>query len=76
MWGSWWQDLLLGLAAGLLLAWLALVAVLVIARPRGRLLREALRLLPDLLRLLPRAAADRTYAVAANHPRRPRCPLR
>jgi uncharacterized membrane protein YkvA (DUF1232 family) len=59
MWGSWWLDLLLGVAAGLLLAWLALIAVLVIARPRGGLLREALRLLPDLLRLLPRLAADR-----------------
>jgi uncharacterized membrane protein YkvA (DUF1232 family) len=33
--------------------------VLVIARPRGGLSREALRLLPDLLRLLPRLAADR-----------------
>lgn len=60
MWGSWWGDLLLGLAAGVLLAWVALVAVLVIVRPRGGLLREALRLLPDLLRLLPRLAADRS----------------
>jgi uncharacterized membrane protein YkvA (DUF1232 family) len=60
MWGSWWLDLLLGLAAGLLLAWVALIAVLVIARPRGGLLHEALRLLPDLLRLLPRLAADRS----------------
>jgi uncharacterized membrane protein YkvA (DUF1232 family) len=59
MWGSWWWDLLLGVAAGLLLAWAALIAVLVIARPHGGLLREALRLLPDLLRLLPRLAADR-----------------
>jgi uncharacterized membrane protein YkvA (DUF1232 family) len=60
MWGSRWWELLSGLAAGLLLAWLALIAVLVIARPRGGLLREALRLLPDLLRLLPRLAADRS----------------
>lgn len=59
MWGSWWLDLLLGLAAGLVLAWVALMVVLVIVRPRGGLLREALRLLPDLLRLLPRLAADR-----------------
>jgi uncharacterized membrane protein YkvA (DUF1232 family) len=44
----------------LLLAWLALIAGLVIARPRGGRLREALRLLPDLLRLLPRLAADRS----------------
>ena len=60
MWGSWWWDLLLGLAAGLLLAWVALIAVMVIARPRGGLLGESLRLLPDLLRLLPRLAADRS----------------
>jgi uncharacterized membrane protein YkvA (DUF1232 family) len=58
MWGSWWLDLLLGLAAGLLLVWVALIVVLVIARPRGGLLREALRLLPDLLRLLPRLFRD------------------
>ena len=45
---------------GTVLAWLALIAVLVTARPRGGLLREALRLLPDLLRLLPRLAADRS----------------
>ena len=44
MWGSWWWDLLLGLAAGLLLAWVALIAVMVIARPRGGLLDESLRL--------------------------------
>jgi uncharacterized membrane protein YkvA (DUF1232 family) len=37
----------------LLLAWVALIAVLMIARPRGGLLREALR-------LLPRLAADRS----------------
>jgi uncharacterized membrane protein YkvA (DUF1232 family) len=60
MWGSWWLDLLLGLAAGLVLAWGVLLVMLVITRPRGGLLREALRLLPDLLRLLPRLAADRS----------------
>jgi len=43
VWGSWWLDLLLGLAAGLLLAWAALVVVLIVSRPRGGLLREALR---------------------------------
>jgi uncharacterized membrane protein YkvA (DUF1232 family) len=60
MWGSWWLDLLIGLAAGLLLAWMTLFVVLAIVRPRGGLLREALRLLPDLLRLLPRLARDRS----------------
>jgi uncharacterized membrane protein YkvA (DUF1232 family) len=60
MWGSWWLDLLLGLVAGILLAWVALLVALVIVRPRGGLLRESLRLLPNLLRLLPRLAADRS----------------
>ncbi|MEV6902271.1 YkvA family protein [Amycolatopsis sp. NPDC051372] len=59
MTGSFWWDLLLGIAAGVLVLWLALVAVLVVARPRGDLLREALRLLPDVLRLIRRLAADR-----------------
>jgi uncharacterized membrane protein YkvA (DUF1232 family) len=56
--GSFWWDLLLGILAALLLAWLALVVALIIVRPRGGLLREALRLLPDVLRLLRRLAAD------------------
>jgi uncharacterized membrane protein YkvA (DUF1232 family) len=56
--GSFWWDLLLGVVASLLLAWLALVVALVIVRPRGGLLREALRLLPDVLRLVRRLAAD------------------
>lgn len=60
MTGSFWWDLLIGVAAALLLAWLALVAALVLIRPRGGLLREALRLLPDVLRLVRRLAADKT----------------
>jgi uncharacterized membrane protein YkvA (DUF1232 family) len=48
------------MAAALLLTWIALVIGLVLARPRGGLLREALRLLPDVLRLVRRLAADRT----------------
>jgi uncharacterized membrane protein YkvA (DUF1232 family) len=60
MTGSWWWDLLLGIAAGLLLAWAVLIAALVVMRPRGGLMRQALRLLPDVLRLLPRLAADRS----------------
>lgn len=60
MTGSLWWDLLLGIAAAMLLAWLALIVGLVIARPRGGLLREALRVLPDVLRLLRRLAADKT----------------
>jgi uncharacterized membrane protein YkvA (DUF1232 family) len=55
-----WWDILIAIGAGVLLAWVALIAALVIVRPPGGLLREALRLLPDVLRLLPRLAADRT----------------
>jgi len=55
-----WWDILIAIGTAVLLPWAALIAALVIARPRGALLREALRLLPDLLRLLPRLAADRT----------------
>jgi uncharacterized membrane protein YkvA (DUF1232 family) len=56
----WWLDLLIGLAAALVLAWLALVVVLLAAKPKGPVLAEALRLLPDLVRLLRRLAADRS----------------
>jgi uncharacterized membrane protein YkvA (DUF1232 family) len=58
MTGSWWWDLLLGIAAALAVTWLALVVTLAIVRPRGGLLHEALRLLPDVLRLVRRLAAD------------------
>jgi uncharacterized membrane protein YkvA (DUF1232 family) len=60
MTGSFWLDLVIGIAAALLLAWLALVTVLLIARPRGHLLREALRVLPDVLRLVRRLAGDKS----------------
>jgi uncharacterized membrane protein YkvA (DUF1232 family) len=60
MTGSWWLDLVLGIVAALLVAWLILAVVLAVIRPRGGLLREALRLLPDVLRLLRRLAADKT----------------
>jgi uncharacterized membrane protein YkvA (DUF1232 family) len=56
--GSFWPDLVAGAGTALLLAWLALIVALVLARPRGALLREALRLLPDVLRLIRRLAAD------------------
>jgi uncharacterized membrane protein YkvA (DUF1232 family) len=58
MTGSWGWDLLIGIAAALLVTWLALIATLAIMRPRGGLLREALRLLPDVLRLVRRLATD------------------
>jgi hypothetical protein len=46
MTGSVWWNLVLGLVAALVLVWLALVVGLIVVRPRGGLLREALRLLP------------------------------
>ncbi|ANN16869.1 hypothetical protein SD37_15240 [Amycolatopsis orientalis] len=60
MTGSWWWDLVIGVGAALLLTWVVLVVVLAIVRPRGGLLREALRLLPDVLRLVRRLAADKS----------------
>ncbi|MEU4512371.1 DUF1232 domain-containing protein [Nonomuraea wenchangensis] len=58
MTGSWGWDLLIGVAVALLVAWVALIGVLAVVRPRGGLLREALRLLPDVLRLVRRLAGD------------------
>jgi uncharacterized membrane protein YkvA (DUF1232 family) len=49
---------LAGLAIALLAAWLALAIALLLARPRGARLADALRLLPDVLRLLARLARD------------------
>ena len=60
MTGSYWWDLVIGLAAALVLAWIVLVVALVIVRPRSGLLREAMRILPDVLRLVRRLAADKT----------------
>ena len=53
-------DVIISVAAALLLSWLALMLALAIGRPKGNLLKEALRLLPDLLRLLKRLTTDRT----------------
>lgn len=58
MTGSWWWDLAISIAVALLLAWIALAITLAVVRPRGALLREALRLAPDLLRLIRRLAVD------------------
>lgn len=40
--------IVVGALAGLLLAWLVLLLALLVARPKGGLLKEALRLLPDV----------------------------
>jgi uncharacterized membrane protein YkvA (DUF1232 family) len=57
--GRIWLDVIISLAAALLLSWLALVIALAIRRPKGDLLKESLRLLPDLLRLLRRLTTNR-----------------
>ncbi|MFC8740419.1 YkvA family protein [Streptomyces sp. NPDC057144] len=53
-------DILIAIGAGLLATWLALMIALLLVRPKGALLTEAVRLLPDLVRLLRRLAADKT----------------
>ncbi|AEV73881.1 hypothetical protein MycrhN_3358 [Mycolicibacterium rhodesiae NBB3] len=60
MTGSFWWDLVIGVAVALLVTWIVLVVVLALLRPRGGLLREAMRILPDVLRLIRRLAADKT----------------
>jgi len=52
------MTLVLSIGVGLVATYLALLAALLVARPKDDLLGEALRLLPDLLRLLRRLAAD------------------
>jgi uncharacterized membrane protein YkvA (DUF1232 family) len=56
---AWYWQTLIGIGAALVLAWAALVIALLVAKPKGALLSEAMRLLPDLLRLLRRLATDR-----------------
>jgi len=58
-----WWEVAIGLAAGVLLAWLALVAALyVVGRRQGdrTTFTDVLRLLPDVVRMLRRLAADDT----------------
>lgn len=55
-----WWVLLLGVAGGLVVIWLALVAALWVAKPDEVGLQAMLRLLPDVIRLLKRLAGDRT----------------
>ena len=52
------MKLALTIGIGLAVAYLALLAALLVARPKGTRLGDAMRLLPDLLRLLPRLATD------------------
>lgn len=60
MTGSFWWDLVIGLAVALVLSWVALMIALIVVRPRAGLLREAIRILPDVLRLIRRLAADKS----------------
>src|SRR5215468_8886691 len=55
---AWYWRTLIGIAAALVVAWVALAIALLVAKPRGVRLSEAVRLLPDLLRLLRRLATD------------------
>ena len=55
-----WWNVVIAVVAGVLAAWLVLVAALLAIRPKGGLLTEAVRLLPDLLRLLGRLSGDKT----------------
>ena len=54
------MTLVVNMLAGVAVGYLALLVALLVARPKGSLLGEAVRLLPDLLRLLRRLAADST----------------
>jgi len=55
-----WRDLLIAMAGAFILTWLALIVAIVAIRPKGNLLREALRILPDLVRLLKNLSTDST----------------
>lgn len=53
-------DTLIGVAAALVVSWLVLIVALLVLRPKGAMLADAVRMLPDLLRLVRRLAADRS----------------
>lgn len=55
-------GLLVGIGVGLLAAWLALIALLWILRPRDVRLGELVRVVPDIVRLARALLADRTVA--------------
>jgi len=59
------MTLVLTIALGLALTYVVLLGALLVTRPRGNLLGEALRLLPDILRLLRRLAGDARVPRAA-----------
>jgi uncharacterized membrane protein YkvA (DUF1232 family) len=52
------MNIVIGIAAGLAVSYLILLVALLVTRPKGNALEEALRLVPDLLRLSRRLAFD------------------
>lgn len=56
---SWWSALI-GVAAGVVLLWVALIVALWIGKPDELTVKDVLRLLPDLVRMLRRLAGDKT----------------
>ena len=59
------MTLVLSIIAGVALAYLCLLGALLVARPKGSLLREVVRVLPDLVGLLRRLAGDADVPRAA-----------
>jgi uncharacterized membrane protein YkvA (DUF1232 family) len=55
-----WREVLVGVGIALVTCWLLLLVGLLLVRPRGGLLKEAVRVLPDLVRLVARMARDRS----------------
>jgi uncharacterized membrane protein YkvA (DUF1232 family) len=53
-------GLLVGILAGLLVAWVAFIALLWLIRPRDVALRDLIKVVPDLLRLVRDLLADRS----------------
>jgi uncharacterized membrane protein YkvA (DUF1232 family) len=57
VWSNWW-SVPLGVFAGVLLLWVALVVAFWLVKPDEYAIRDAMRLLPDVVRLIKRLAAD------------------
>ena len=53
-------EVVVGVAIGLALLWVALLALFFVFRPKGVPIREILALIPDVLRLLRSLVGDRT----------------
>jgi uncharacterized membrane protein YkvA (DUF1232 family) len=57
-----WLKIAAGIFIAVAVVWAALVGALLLMRPKGGLLKEAIRVLPDTLRLLRRLAVDRSIS--------------